>query len=198
MLKTGVKKGFVLVGLSVFLFSGMLYAAPYEIDTTHSNVGFAVKHLMVSTVQGNFTDYTGTIEFDKDNLSGFKADVTIQAKSINTQLEARDNHLRTSDFFDIENHPMIIFKSTKIVSQGDGYEITGDLTIRGVTKEITIPLTIEGPVQSPFGAEVIGLSGEAQINRQDFGVSWNKQMDSGGLIVSDNVKIVINIEAGKK
>ncbi len=186
---------FLVVG---FLAQPLLAADKYEIDSVHSNIGFSVKHLMVSTVLGHFNDYTGAIEFDKSDDAAFKADVTIQTQSIDTNNENRDKHLRNADFFDAEKYPTITFQSKKLTAAGDGYEIVGDLTMHGVTKEITIPVTIAGPVKGPSGADVIGLSGTTTINRQDFGISWNKGLDSGGLVVEDNVKLIIDIEAHKK
>ena len=175
-----------------------LFAETYDIDGSHSTIGFAVKHLMVSTVRGSFTDYKGQIEFDGANLDAFKADVTIQVKSINTSVEARDNHLRSPDFFDAEAFPAITFVGKKLEAQGDGYVLTGDLTIRDVTKEIAIPVSISGPVKTPFGSDAIGLSGEITINRQDYGVKWSKALDSGGMVVEDNVKLLIDLEAHHK
>ena len=193
-------KGFkfgLIVFLSIFMSVSQVLAATYQIDNAHSQIGFATKHLMVSTTQGHFKDYTGQIEFDANNLESFAADVTIQAASIDTDNQDRDNHLRSADFFDVANNPMMTFKGEEIRPAGDGYEIVGDLTIKGVTKEITIPVTISGPVTSPYGDEVIGLSGQTTINRQDFGVSWNKMLDGGGLVVDDKVKISVEIEAKK-
>ncbi len=154
---------------------------------------------MVSTVKGEFTDYTGTIQFDKADLSAFAAEVTIQSASIDTRNQERDKHLKSGDFLDAEKFPEIIFQGKKLeLVEGDDYMLTGDLTIRGVTKEISIPVTIAGPVNSPFGTKVIGFAGETKINRQDFGVSWNKALDTGGYVVSDEVKILVNVEAGYK
>ena len=150
-------------------------------------------------MDGQFDDYAGTIEFDPADAKSFKADATIQVTSINTHVDGRDKHLRSADFFDAEKFPTITFQATQLEAKGgENYNITGSLTIRGVTKTIVIPSTISGPVKSPFGASVIGLSGEAEINRQDFGVSWSKAMDNGGLVVGDIVKLKINIEAKKE
>ena len=173
-------------------------ADTYQIDRAHSSLGFSVKHLTVSAVNGEFTDYSGTIQFDKADPSMFAAEVNIKTASIDTRQKQRDDHLRSADFFDAEKFPMISFKSKKLAAQGNTYLLTGDLTMHGVTKEISIPLTIAGPVKGPMGGEVIGISGETMINRQDFGVSWNKALDSGGYVVGDEVKVSVNIEAHKK
>ena len=179
-------------------FGAGVFAETYQIDPGHSTMGFAVKHLMVSIVRGNFTTYSGAIQFDRANPESFNAEVSIDAQSINTNVSDRDKHLKSPDFFDVEKFSTITFKSKKLVPKSDGYDIVGDLTMKGVTKEMTIPVWISGPVKSPMGADVIGLSGEATINRQDFGVSWNKKMDQGGAVVDDNVKIIVEIEAHKK
>ena len=201
--KIGMKqlqKSFVILG-AVFclLLSGNNVFAQniYKIDRSHSSIGFAVKHLMISTTRGEFTDFTGEIQFDPENLSSFSADIVIKTKSIDTRNEKRDGHLRNSDFFDVEKYPTLRFKGKQLVKNGDGYDLTGNLTIKAVTKEITIPVTIAGPIQRKDG-EVIGLSGEIIINRQDYGVSWSKTMDQGGLMVDNNVKIIIELEAHKQ
>lgn len=170
----------------------------YKIDPTHSTFGFGVTHMQVGVVYGEFTDYSGEIEFDKDNLKAFKASVVIQTKSITTHLEARDKHLRGSDFFDVENYPAITFKSKKLLKKDDGYEIVGNLTMKGITREVSGPLSILGPVRSPFGGEIIGLHGGTVINRQDYGISWNDIMPDGGFVVGNNVTLYIDIEADKK
>ena len=195
-----VKTKFILaiLGMISLFFSGIAQATVYEIDPNHSTIGFAAKHLQVSTTRGNFTDYKGTIDFNPEDLTAFKADVTIQAGSINTQNEKRDNHLRSGDFFEAEQYPTITFTSTRIAESGGGYSILGELTIKGVTKTISIPVEIAGPVASPMGSQVIGIKGQTVIDRQDFGVSWSKTMDNGGLVVSDVVDIIIELEAGAK
>jgi len=194
------QRSFVILGavLCVMLIGNNVFAqSAYKIDGVHSSIGFAVKHLMISTTRGEFTDFTGEIQFDSQDLSTFSADLVIEAKSINTRNEKRDGHLMAADFFDVQQYPTLEFKGKRLVKNGDGYDLTGNLTIKAVTKEITIPVTIAGPIQRNDG-EVIGLSGEITINRQDYGVSWSKTMDQGGLMVDNNVKIIIEIEANKK
>lgn len=188
--------------LSVLGSFGLASAASaadrYDIDLVHSSMGFGVKHLTVSTVMGSFNDYTGYVEFDPNDPASFKSEVTIQANSIDTNNDKRDEHLRGADFFDVEKFPTITFTSKKLEKNGDTYVLTGDLTMKGVTKEISIPVGIIGPVNSPMGDTVIGLAGSTVINRQDFGVNWNKSLDNGGLMVDNDVKITIEIEAHKK
>ena len=166
----------------------------YKIDGVHSSIGFAIKHLMISTTRGVFTDYSGEIQFDPENLSTFSVDIVIEAKSIDTRNEGRDSHLKGADFFDVVQYPTLKFQGKELVKNGNGYDLTGDLTIKAVTKEITIPVTISGPIVRK-DKESIGLSGEITINRQDYGVSWSKTMDKGGLMVDDNVTIIIELEA---
>ena len=187
----------MLAGNLFFLSPG--YAADvYKIDTVHSSLGFSVTHLMVSKTTGVFSDYEGTITYDPNDLTTSNAQVTIQTASIDTRSKQRDDHLRSADFFDAATHPQITFISKKFVPSADQYLITGDLTIKGVTKDIVVPVKITGPVVSPFGATVIGLAGQVTINRQDYGVSWNKNLDNGGAVVGDNVDVFINIEAQKQ
>jgi polyisoprenoid-binding protein YceI len=181
----------LIAGLLILAGQVFAEAQVYNIDKQHSTVGFAVKHLQVSTVRGSFGDYAGSITLDPADPAMFNAEATIQVSSINTGVEGRDKHLRGGDFFDAEQFPTITFKSKKL----DGTNLTGDLTIRGVTKEITFPVEISGPVNSPMGGSAIGLHGETKINRQDFGVSWSKNLDNGGLVVDDNVTLTIDIEA---
>ena len=198
MLKLVKKLCVMFVAFCAFWVAQTASAEKYEIDPVHSTIGFAVKHMMVSITRGAFSDYQGTVEFDSKDVAAFKADVVIQAKSINTGAANRDNHLRSAEFLDVEKFPTITFVGKQLQQQGAEYLIIGDLTIHGVTKEITIPVMVSGPVSSPSGTQVIGLSGSTVINRQDFGVSWHKSLDSGGLVVDDMVKIIVEIEAGKK
>jgi len=194
------QRSFVILGavLCMLLSGNNVFAqSVYTVDGVHSSIGFAIRHLMISTTRGEFTDYTGEIQFDSQDLSSFSVDIAIEAKSINTRNEKRDGHLMSAEFFDVETYPTLEFKGKQLVKNGDGYDLTGDLTIKAVTKEVTIPITIAGPIQRKDG-EAIGLSGEIIINRQDYGVSWSKTMDQGGLMVDNNVKIIIEIEAFKK
>ncbi len=188
----------VFASLVLLTHNSLAAAATYEIDATHSTLGFAVKHLQVGTTRGSFNDYTGSISYDPNDLSTFNADVTIKVDSINTKVEARDKHLKSPEFFDAEKFPTITFKSTRLEKRGEGMVIVGNLTMRDVTKEITFPVTISGPVKSPFGTMVIGIEGETILNRQDYGISFSKTIDNGGLMVDDMVTLNIEIEAGAK
>lgn len=191
----------ITLALSLVLATGVFaFAADiYTIDPAHSTIGFSIKHLTVSDVEGNFKAFEGTIMLDAKDPSASKFEATIKTKSINTQNDQRDEHLRGADFFDAENNPDITFKSAMISASGNVYTVTGDLTMKGVTKSVTIPLTVSGPIKSPMGGDmVIGLSGQTKINRQDFGVKWNKQMDQGGFVLGDEVTVIIKLEAHNK
>lgn len=168
----------------------------YTIDPAHTTIGFTVRHVMVSNVRGKFDDASGKLETGADGAIA-KASATIKAATIDTANADRDKHLRGPDFFDTEKFPTVTFESTKVEKSADGANITGDLTIHGVTKEITLPVTVSGPVKDPWGNDRMGLEGSAKINRKDFGLVWNKALDSGGVVVSDEVKLEISLEATK-
>ena len=168
----------------------------YKIDPQHSSAQFAVTHLMISTVRGEFHGVTGQVILDDSNISKSSVDVTIDATTVDTREPDRDKHLKSPDFFDVADHPSITFKSTKVESGGSGkLKVTGDLTIRGVTKTVVLEVTAPKPtIKDPWGLQRTAVSGAAKINRQDFGVAWNKTLDSGGVVVSDNVDINLDVE----
>jgi polyisoprenoid-binding protein YceI len=172
-------------------------ADDYKIDAAHSSIEFSVKHMVISNVKGTFDEFDAAIEYDPDNIENSSVEVTISVASVNTRNQKRDDHLRGGDFFDAGAHPDITFKSKKITKKGDGYVAAGTLTIRGVSREIELPFTLNGPITNPWGQTVIGVEIEYQLDRQDYGVTWNKTMDNGGLVVGDDVKIEINLEAAK-
>jgi len=167
----------------------------FAIDTSHTRLGFAVRHMAVSKVRGDFKDFAGTLELAEDPADS-KVSVTIQAGSVDTHDENRDNHLRTNDFFDVENHPTWTFTSTAIrpISATE-WNVDGDLTIRGVTRRVTLDATLEGVVQDPYGMHRVGFSATTSIDREDFGVSFNGVMEAGGLVVGKKVDIDIEAEA---
>lgn len=169
----------------------------YNIDPVHSSISFRVKHLMVSHVIGHFGQFKGTVSLDPNDLAGSSAAATLQVSSIDTHFKQRDDHLKSPDFFDVAKYPTITFISNSITRQGEESIIAGDLTIKGVTKKVSFPVTIDGPIKNPQGETVVGLSGQLTINRQDFGVTFNMPLDNGGLMVGNDVKIDINIEAKK-
>ena len=178
--------------------TGVFAADQYIIDPQHSTIGFAVAHMDVSIVRGEFTDYQGEILFDEKDINSMHGEIVIKTKSIDTRLKARDDHLKSADFFDVEKYPEIVFKGKKIIKTSTGYEIAGDLTMHGVTREVSGPVVIRGPVITSYGKQLIGISGETVINRKDYGISWNAQTPAGGFAVGNDVKIIIDTEAYKK
>ena len=170
------------------------YATSWDIDKSHSEVGFAVKHMVLSTVTGKFTDFSGEVNFDPDNLSDSKIKGVVKVVSITTENERRDNHLKSADFFDAENYPEIVFESTKISKKDDGYVAAGNLTIRDVTREVEIPFKVSGPISDSRGNTRIALEGRTTINRQEYNVKWDKTMDNGGLIAGNEVDLILRAE----
>jgi polyisoprenoid-binding protein YceI len=168
----------------------------YKIDPRHSAAQFAVTHLMISTVRGEFHAVNGTVVIDDADVSKSSVDVTIDASTVDTREPDRDKDLRSPNFFDVANHPTITFRSTKVESAGAGkLKVTGDLTIRGVTRQVVLDMTAPRPaIKDPWGLQRTAVSGSTKLNRQDFGVSWNKTLDSGGVVVSDNVDITLDVE----
>jgi polyisoprenoid-binding protein YceI len=170
----------------------------WTIDPAHTHVEFAVRHMMVATVKGSFSDVKGTVEFDGTNLSGARIDVEIAIASLETKQEQRDAHLRSPDFFDADNHPVMTFKSKRISGDATGTaQVVGDLTIRGVTREITLSVESQGVVRDPWGQDRSGFSATGKINRHDFGLNWNAALESGGFVVSPEVKITLDVELTK-
>jgi len=170
----------------------------YTIDTAHSRVGFVARHAMVTKVRGSFDEFEGSIHIDGDNPENSTGKVTIQAKSINTRNGQRDDHLRSNDFLDMDNQPEITFASTGIKQTGDAdFVVSGDLSIRGVTKPVEISFEYTGTATDPFGNNRLGLEGSVVINRKDFGVSWNAALEGGGVLVSEKITLEIEISAIK-
>ncbi len=167
----------------------------WAVDPVHSSVEFAVKHMMVTTVRGRFAEFDAVVNFDEANPEASSVEAKISAASIDTRAADRDAHLRSADFLDAESYPFITFKSTKIESKGDDqYLIFGDLTIRGVTKVIVLNTEFAGIGKSPWGKRVAALSAETKINRKDFGLVWNVGLETGGVLVGDEVRIHIELE----
>jgi polyisoprenoid-binding protein YceI len=166
----------------------------WVIDPAHSSVEFAVRHLMISTVKGRFADVQGTVILDPDDLSGAEVDVTIGAASIDTRMSQRDDHLRSGDFFDIAQHPTLTFKSRRVAGQGDQMTLVGDLTIRGVTREVVLAVSAQGQQADPWGGTRRGFEATGKIKRSDFGLTWNQALEAGGVAVGDEVKITIDAQ----
>lgn len=172
--------------------------ATFKVDPSHTTVRFAVDHLVISTVTGVFKDFSGELTLDPNNLTSLRGEGVVQVASIDTRDEKRDEHLRSADFFDVEKHPTMTLKMKEVKNTRKGHVAIADLTIRGVTKQVEIPFEYRGMVTDPWGNVKIGLKGSFSINRQDFGISWNKVLDSGGLVVGDIVTVNLDIEANKQ
>jgi polyisoprenoid-binding protein YceI len=175
-------------------------ATTWTIDPDHSNVGFKVRHLMVSNVKGSLEKFSGTVEIDDKDITKSKVDVSIDTNSINTNVKKRDEHLRSADFFDVAKYPAMTFVSKKITTAGnDKLKVTGDLTLHGVTKQVV--LDVEGPTKEskdPWGNIRKGATATTKINRKDFGLAWNKALETGGVAVGEEITITLEIEMIKK
>ena len=171
----------------------------WNIDPAHTHVAFAVRHLMISTVKGRFTDIKGTVKsHDADPARG-EVDIEIGVASIDTREPQRDAHLRSADFFDAERFPEITYKSRRIDGvQDDRFKLVGDLTIHGVTREVTLDVTSEGRARDPWGGERAGFTATTKIKRGDFGLTWNQALETGGVLVGDEVKITLDVELVKQ
>ena len=186
-----------LITLSLLALPG-LFADEYKIDGSHSKAGFAVKHLMVSTVRGDFSKVSGTIVYDEKNPAATKVNASIDVTAVNTNEPKRDEHLKSPDFFDVAKFPTITFVSKSAKKTADGIAVTGDLTIHGVTKEVV--LNVDGPtaeVKDPWGNVRRGATATTKINRKDFGLTWNKALETGGVMVSEEVSITVDVEGVK-
>jgi polyisoprenoid-binding protein YceI len=171
----------------------------YGFDLAHSNVGFRIKHMGLAEVPGYFSDYTGTINYDANDVTKSSVQFTAKVTSINTGIEARDKHLRNADFFEVEKYPEMSFKSTKIEKRGENqFVATGDFTLKGVTKQISLPFTINGFLKDPrSGAVKIGVSSLSSINRRDYGITYGNTLPNGVAALSDEVSINLQLEAAK-
>jgi polyisoprenoid-binding protein YceI len=184
--------------VAAFAATQLFAADSYTVDKVHSDVTFQVRHF-VSKVRGNFNNFEGTILIDEAKPEASSVVFTIKAASINTNNEGRDKHLNSADFFDTATYPEITFKSTKIATAGkDKYDVTGNFTMHGVTKEITLPVAYLGSVKDPRGSERAGFELSTTLNRKDYGVNYNKTLDNGSLMLSDDVAVTISLETVKK
>jgi polyisoprenoid-binding protein YceI len=180
------------------LAAGMVAGDTYKLDAAHTEIQFKVKHLGISTVTGKFKEFDGSFDFDPNNLTSLKAKATVKTASIDTANSGRDDHLRSADFFDAESYPEIKFASTKVEGLGgQKMRVHGELTMRGVTKPIVLEGEFTGAAEF-MGTNRAGFTATGKINRQDFGVSWSKLLDTGGLVVSDEVVIVLEIQGSSK
>lgn len=194
------RKFLVLAALFVFALPVVGYPATYDVDPDHSSFSFKIRHLTVSNVTGSFGKVKGTATIDDQDITELKVEVTIDAASVDTGHAKRDEHLRNPDFFDVAKYPTITFVSKKVTRvDATRIKVTGDLTLRGVTKEVTVD--VEGPtaeVKDPWGKMRRGATGTAKINRKDFGITWNRVMDAGGVVVGDEVNLSVDVELIKK
>jgi len=181
----------------VFAVAQMATAATYTVDNVHSQVNFKVAHLVVANVRGVFTDYTASIEADPAKKTVQSVKAAIKTASIDTRNEKRDEHLRSAEFFDAANHPDMTFQSTKVTGSGNDITVVGNLTIRGNTRPVELKGSFSGEVKDPWGSTKAGFEAKGKINRQDFGLTWNKALETGGLVVGDEVEIGLEIEAAQ-
>lgn len=170
----------------------------WKLDPAHTLVEFSAKHLMISTVKGRIAGVEGTIDLDEKEPSNSSVEVTLDAQTLDTRLEQRDQHLRSGDFLDVEKFPEIKFRSTDIQGDEQNFKLTGDLTIRGITRPITLDVTFEGRTKDPWGGERVGFSATGKFDRRDYGLTWNVLLESGGLTVSNDIRIQLEVEAIKQ
>ena len=172
-------------------------ATLWQIDASHSQVEFGVRHLMISTVRGYFTGLSGAIRLDENDITGSSVEVEIDAASIDTRNADRDAHLRSADFFHVEEHPTLRFRSTGVEKKGDELAVAGELTIRGETRPVVLRTEKLGQTTDPWGNERVAFRGETKVNRKDFGLTWNQALETGGFVVGDEVRIIVEVEAVK-
>ena len=199
---TNIKKRWhciVLISIFIAAAGGTVSAemARYNVDLDHSSVEFRVAHMVVSKTTGRFTDYTGFIEMDVETKKVKALEAVIKTTSVNTGNEKRDTHLKTADFFNVEKYPTMTYRMKSYRKAGENYEAIGDLTLLGVTKEITLVGDFNGETRDPWGNIRAGFTAEGKINRKDFGMDWNKVLDNGGVIVGNDVFIKLDIECIK-
>jgi len=170
-------------------------AAPWALDAAHSKAGFKVRHMMVSWTEGQFKTVDAKIDYDEKKPQNLKIEATIDVASVDTNNDKRDEHLRSADFFDVANHPKMTFKSTKVKVNKDGsLKVTGDLTMRGVTKSVVLDVEKPGVGTNPWGQQVFGTTATTKLNRKDFGLVWNQGLETGGLLVGEDVHVTLNLE----
>jgi polyisoprenoid-binding protein YceI len=198
-MKSCISKTAFAVAIAIAL-PVLAYADTWRIDPMHTSVEFTVRHMMISNVKGQFQKTTGTIAVDGNDPASAKIDATIDASSIDTRVERRDADLKSPDFLDVAKYPTITFKSTKVEADGPGkWKVTGDLTLHGVTKPVVLDVESSGkPIHDPMGNTRAGASATTKINRSDFGLTYNKVLESGGVMVGDEIAISIDVEAIKK
>jgi polyisoprenoid-binding protein YceI len=189
------KKMLIPLGALLVIIPQAIAADTYTVDPAHTRVGFAARHFGINTVKGQFKEFTGRLVMDGDNLKS--ANATIKVHSIDTGVEQRDTHLRTADFFDAPTYPTITFQSKRVETAGNHLVLVGDFTMRGVTKELRLPLTLSKPITDPWKNTRVGLETKAKLNRKDYGIKYNDMLETGVAAVGDEIEIEINAEAIK-
>ena len=197
-MKSRISKTAIAIAMLIAL-PVLAHADTWQIDPAHTNVEFTVRHMMISNVKGQFQKTTGTITINGNDPASATIDATIDASSVDTRVERRDTHLKSPDFLDVAKYPTITFKSTKVEADGPGkFKVTGDLTLHGVTKPVVLDVESSGAPVKVMGGLHAGASATTKINRSDFGLTWNKALETGGVVVGDEVAISIDVEAIKK
>lgn len=188
---------FLLAVTFAVLGSSFLFADTYNLDKAHTQIIFTVSHLVISHVSGGFRDFNGTINYEPGDVTKSTVDVHIMSASVNTGDDKRDGHLKSPDFFDVQKFPELTFKSAKIEKKGDGFVAYGPLTIHGVTKDVELPFTIAGTIKDGMGKTHLVAQSSITINRKDYGLTWNRAVEGGGVLVGEEVKIDLSVEAVK-
>jgi polyisoprenoid-binding protein YceI len=189
-----MRKTTIVTAVLLLTVAAAAQAATYKIDPSHSAVSFKVRHLMISTVRGSFDEFSGSFTYIKDNPAPWQVAAEIQTASVNTNDSKRDDHLRTADFFDVEKHPTMTFRSTKVTGQGERFKLHGDLTLLGVTKPVVLDLEITGETVDPWGNHRVGFSATGKLDRKEWGMTWSRALDTGGVMVGDEVGIELEIQ----
>ena len=189
----------VIAAVAVLMGTSARALDTYKVDPAHSTIGFSIDHLVINTVHGRFRQFDGSLAVDPDNGNALKqANATIQATSIDTDISKRDDHLRSPDFFDVAKFPTITFESTEVKKDGNQQVLVGKFTMHGVTKEVSLPVTVKGPIKDPWGNMRLGLEVNTKLDRKEYGLAWNKVIEAGGLMVGEEVTIQINAEFVKQ
>ncbi len=195
---TTLRKTIILATLGLLVLAAGAQAATYKIDEAHSSVSFKVRHMMISKVTGVFESFTGSLEFAEGDPGDWTVEAVIDVASVSTNDTKRDEHLRSPDFFDVENHSEMSFRSTGVAADGGDYVLEGEFTLMGVTKPVKLELEFNGEIEDPWGNTRAGFSASGKLDRREFGMSWNKAMDKGGIVVGNDVSFELEIEAVKQ
>ena len=196
-MKTKTLLSSLTLAVSLLASAALAETTEWTIDPAHSSVGFSVPHMMVSEVDGQFKTYSGKAQLDEADLTKSQVEFSADVASIDTGNAERDKHLKSPEFFDVEKFPKLTFKSTKITKAGKGYKLKGQLTLHGVTKEVTLDATVSQPVKNPWGKQVRAVKINGKLKRSDYGLSWNKTLDQGGVVIGDEVTLDLKLELNK-